>query len=66
MDVFQQADEAIHQGDAQGSEQVVPAGLHVLGRPALRHVLAADVLVIGRHDVRYEVVIPARGLEGSG
>lgn len=66
VDVFEQAGEPVHQRDTQGAEQVVPAGLHVLRRPALGHVLTADVLVAGRHHVRDEVVIPAGRLEEHG
>lgn len=63
MDVFEQADESVHQRHTQGSKQVVPAGLHVLRRPPLGHILTADVLVVGRHDVWDEVIIPTGGLE---
>lgn len=63
MDVFEQAGESVHQRHTQRSEQVVPAGLHVLRRPALGHVLTADVLVVRRHHVRDEVIIPTGGLE---
>lgn len=63
MDVFEQAGESVHQRHTQGSEQVVPAGLHVLGCPPLGHVLTADVLVVGRHYIRDEIIIPTGGLE---
>lgn len=62
MDVFQQAGESVHQRHTQRSEQVVPAGLHVLRCPSLGHVLTADVLIVGRHHVRDEVIIPTGGL----
>lgn len=66
MDVLQQAGESVHQRHAQRSEQVVPAGLHVLGRPPLGHILTADVLVVGRHHVWDEVIIPTGGLKRTG
>lgn len=65
MDVLQQAGEAISQGDTQGSQQVVPAGLHVLAGPALGVTLAAHVLMVWSHNIRDEVVITTGCLKGE-
>lgn len=65
MDVFQEAGEAVHQGDAQRPQQVVPAGLHVLARPSLRIALTAHILMARIHNVGDEVVITAGSLEGD-
>lgn len=65
MDVLQHAGEAVGQRDAQRSQQVVPAGLHVLTGPALGVTLAAHVLVVRSHYVGDEVVATTGCLEGD-
>ena len=66
MDVLQEAAEAVGEGDAQGAQQVVPAGLHVLAGPALGVALTAHVLMVGGQHIGDEVVVPTGGLEGGG
>ena len=66
MDVLQQAAEAVRQGDTQRSQQVVPAGLHVLAGPSLSVALTAHVLQARGQKVRNEVVVPTGGLGGTG
>lgn len=65
MDVLQQAGKTVSQGDTQGSQQVVPAGLHVLAGSALGVTLAAHVLVVRSHNVGDEVVITTGCLKGE-
>lgn len=63
MNVFEQADKAVNQWDAQRSKQVVPVGLHVLRCSTLGHVLTAQVLIVGHHQVGDEIVVPTGGLK---
>lgn len=65
VDVFEQAGEAVSQGDAERPQQVVPVRLHVLTGPALGVTLTAHVLVVGSHDVWDEVVVTTGSLEGQ-
>lgn len=65
MDVLQQAGEAVRQGDAEGAQQVVPAGLHVLTGPALGVTLTAHVFMVRSHYVGDEVVVTTGCLEGE-
>jgi len=57
MDILQQTGKAIGQGDTQRSQQVVPAGLHVLAGPALGITLTAHIFMARSHYVGDEVVV---------
>lgn len=66
VDVPQQADEAVVEGYAEWSQEVVPAGLHVLTGSALGVTFTTHVLVVGGHGVRDEVVVSTGRLEEQG